>query len=1065
MKFEELSILKYGALVDFKPISFEPSINVLLGDNGSGKSSIVKSLYHLLFGIPTKSDHYFQYDYDGPTAVSRTEIGAGGVILNIDSNGDKLSISRSKWDKNINEQIKNIYPQIEDVEKMRRLFSNFFFTSTKMISDIQGSISLDKNIKNDLIKLISVASGSMSQNVEEAVMSYAEYATNLTDKTESATRTKNLTKIGELQNNLKDVNERLKDLEKTEKENRDNLSKNDEEDIAKLKQDIVSLNKKISELESTKTEIQIQQKHIENIGELLDSLNSFQKKNIKTNSYKTHKLVKIESDYKNLNESISEVEVKGSNLVDLKIQLEEFDERIGGVKKTNLKELEIDTYLSAFDEYENANEKVLLQIDKVESLKTALTEIEEELNLTKKSVAYYKKTKLKESDKNKILTISNKINEFDSQPLVDEIAELKIDIKNKKQEIKESIDSCGFSPQTIAQLKKEKITAKDKTLLKKLNKEILDIKQNANETKKKLKRLNEDKADTQHIDYRGDDIFSITESIQSILEENQKTFKKVHKSYKDIKKLEDLLGIIVENETMIMSKVSLIHDDYENLVENLTVRLQFQSIEEEIKISKLKEKTYTSDVRNILKKNETILKKYKLDEATLKDSDFSYYFDELDDLIDLEEELNSLNDSKSKLEKELSKKKEGITEIKKASDELIQKFKVSKAFMESEDLEEQLDLLVDLNQYTLNLEEQNLELNSLTTDLNSKKKSLKKLLEPISKDLEIEELEKTSLQSHIEDFNNSISKLEEELENKKILEEEIKEAKKYIRDAEKMNKNILSTYDAESLDEIESVILVLEQLETLFDDNELNFFKKSEKEQFAKKILSSELTIDTLLVNSDEIDDELEEAISKREDKKLELSSLEGALFTEPDYKKEDLLSEKYKILREWQEARKQYLSTVLALYLVDEQLKNTANITLDLKKRINSIINKINPNLSGVEFDEEDDILSVKYQVSKENTRDKELHLHSDGEQAAIALAVRMAVQLETFKNSDFRFPLFYDDISDHLDRNSQAGFIKVLEDLAKETQIVVLTHDEVFAEALSKSSKDVNLIDLNAS
>ena len=1065
MKFEELSILKYGALVDFKPISFEPNINVLLGDNGSGKSSIVKSLYHLLFGIPTKSDHYFQYDYDGPTAVPRTEIGAGGVILNIDSNGDKLSISRSKWDKNINEQIKDIYPQIDDVEKMRRLFSKFFFTSTKMISDIQGSISLDKNIRNDLIKLISVASGSMSQNIEEAVMSYAEYATKLTDKTESATRTKNLTKIGELQNNLNDVNKRLKELETREKENKDTLSKNDEEDITKLKKDIVSLNTKISELESTKNELQIQQKHIENIGELLNSLNSSQKKNIKINSYKTHKLVKIESDYKNLNESISEVEVEGNNLVDLKIQLAECVERIGGVKKTTLKELEIDTYLSEFDEYENANEKVLLQIDEVESLETTLTEIEEELNVTKTSVVYYKKTKLKESDKNKILTISKKINEFDLQPLVDEIAELKIDIKNKKQEIKESVDSCGFSTQTIAQLKKEKITTKDKTLLKKLNQEILDIRQNDDETKKKLKRLNEDKADTQHIDYRGDDIFSITESIQSILEENQKTFKKVHKSYKDIKKLEDLLDIIVENETLIMSKVSLIHDDYENLVENLTARLQFQSIEEEIKILKLKEKTYTSDVRDILKKNETILKKYKLGEATLKDSDFSYYFDELDDLIDLEEELNTLNDSKSKLEKELSKKKEGISEIKKASDELIQKFKVSKAFMESEDLEEQLDLLVDLNQYTLNLKEQNLDLNSLTTDLNSKKKSLKKLLEPISKDLEIEELEKTSLQNHIEDFNNSISKLEEELENKKILDEEIKEAKKSITNAEKMNKNILSTYEAESYDEIESVILVLEQLETLFDDNELNFFKKSEKDQFAKKILSSELTIDTLLVNSDEIDDELEETISKIEEKKLELSSLEGALFTEPDYKKEDLLSEKYKILREWQEARKQYLSTVLALYLVDEQLKNTANITLDLKKRINSIINKINPNLSGVEFDEEDDILSVKYQVSKENTRDKELHLHSDGEQAAIALAVRMAVQLETFKNSDFRFPLFYDDISDHLDRNSQAGFIKVLEGLASETQIVVLTHDEVFAEALSKSSKDVNLIDLNAS
>ena len=1074
MKFEELSILKYGALVDFKPISFSANINVLLGDNGSGKSSIVKSLYHLLFGIPSKSNHHFQYDYDGSTAVSRTEIGAGGVVLNIDNNGDKISISRSKWDKNINEQIKDIYPQIDDVEKLRRVFSNFFFTSTKMITDIQSSInkdkekttiSLDNNIRTDLIKLISVASGSISQNVEEAVMSYAEYATKLTDRTESATRTKNLTKIGELQRNLKDVNERIKELEKIDKENKDNLSQNDEEDITKLKKEIIGLNAKISKLESAKTELQIQQKHIENIGELLDSLNSLQKKNIKINSYKTHKLVKIKSDYKNLNESTAVVEVEGNNLLDLNIQIDKCVERIDGVNKGTLKELELNTYLRAFDEYENANQKILLQIDKVDSLETTLTEIEEELNLKKTSVAYYKKNKLKESDKNKILTISKKLNEFDLQPLVDEIEELKKDIKNKKQEIKESKDGCGFSPQTIAQLRKEKITTKDKTFLKKINQEILDLKQTVDETKKKLKRLNEDKASTQPIDYKGDDIFSITESIQSILEENQKTFKTVHKYFKDIKKLEELLNSIIENEALIISKVSLIHDDYENLVENLTARLQVQSIEEEIKVLKLKEKTYISNVKDVLKKNETILKKYKLSEATLKDLDFSYYFDELDDLIDLEEELNTLNDSKSKLENELSKKKEGLLEIKKTSDELMQRFKVSKSFMESEDLDEQLDLLADLNNYTLKLKEENLEFSSLTTDLNSKKKSLKKLLEPISKDLEIEEIEKTALQSHIEDFNNSISKLEEDFENKKILSEAIKEAKKTITNAEKMNKNILSTYDAESLDEVESVILVLEQLETLFDDNELNFFKKSEKDQFANKILSSELTSHTLLVNSDEIHDELEETISKRQDKKLELSSLEGALFTEPDYKKEDLHSEKYRILREWQETRKQYLSTVLALYLVDEQLKNSSNITLDLKKRINSIINKINPNLSGVEFDEEEDILSVKYQVSKENTRDKELHLHSDGEQAAIALAVRMAVQLETFKNSDFRFPLFYDDISDHLDRNSQAGFIKVLEDLAKETQVVVLTHDEVFAEALSKSSQEVNLIDLNAS
>ena len=42
-------------------------------------------------------------------------------------------------------------------------------------------------------------------------------------------------------------------------------------------------------------------------------------------------------------------------------------------------------------------------------------------------------------------------------------------------------------------------------------------------------------------------------------------------------------------------------------------------------------------------------------------------------LKDLEEELDTLNDLKSELENELKKKKKGFSEIKKASDELMQK--------------------------------------------------------------------------------------------------------------------------------------------------------------------------------------------------------------------------------------------------------------------------------------------------------------------------------------------------------------------------------------------------------
>ena len=75
-----------------------------------------------------------------------------------------------------------------------------------------------------------------------------------------------------------------------------------------------------------------------------------------------------------------------------------------------------------------------------------------------------------------------------------------------------------------------------------------------------------------------------------------------------------------------------------------------------------------------------------------------------------------------------------------------------------------------------------------------------------------------------------------------------------------------------------------------------------------------------------------------------------------------------------------------------------------------------------------------------------------------------RISPGLGDLKKSDFRFPLVYDDISDHLDRNSQKNFINVLEELAKETQVIILTHDEVFADLITKTSKEANLINLNA-
>ena len=1063
MKFDELSILKYGGLSDLKPIKFTSNINILLGDNGTGKSSIVKSLYHLLFGIPTKQHEHFQYDYDGPTAVGRNEIGASGVVLKIVNGDEKITVSRSKWDKNVNNQIKDIFPQIDDVEKLRRLFSNFFFTSTKMITDIQDSISLDKNIRTDLIKLISRASGSGSQNVEKAMMSYAEFATTLTDKTESATRTKNLTKIGVLQSRLKDVNDRLKNIQNTEKHIADNLSENDEESINELRKLLIDMDTNISTLQTRKQELQVQQKYIENMDELVNTLNLIQQKNITINSYKTYKLTKINSDFKNLNTALSDLDIAKESIEELTSNLDEIKEAIGDNKKTTLQEVDVDIYMSAFEEFKAYSEKVEALYTQIEEDISSLSEIEDEVLLQQSGISHYKKNKLKASDVKKIQTIAKKVSEFDINTLKEQLSVLEEDIKSKEGEVTDLKRECGFSSQSIAYITKEKITVKEKSTLIKINKDIFKINNLLGELETQIKNFKKNELNEELSDYFGEDIFSITEIIDRVLLENKSIVEKFKKSAHDDKQIDSLLKQILENENIVIKKVDLLKKDYEKLISNMQIKMERQTALEQYKKTLDTQKQTQEKLKNILSGNEAILKKFKFTKKNLEDENFSDYFEELENLDKSTEQLSELIEVKNKLLNNLKKKDEEFKKINQESSEIIKKYKLSKEFLNSSELDIQLELVSDLHELSTSLNIKNADLKELKGKQRASSFNLVKLLKQINVNEVVENLSEQDIEIYINNFNNSINNLIENYKSKELIEDDIKKNNLKIKDSSDVITKILKIYDAESIDDIENLIVLLEQLSAIFIDNDLNFLKKSEKDKFVNQILNGELTKDVIAFDLLEINDQINDLNIELSNKKLELNSLENKLFTEPDYEKEDLISERYKILREWLDAKNQYLSIVLALYLVDEQLKNSTQITLDLKNTINMIIKTINPRLAGVEFDDEEDILSIKYKVSKENTREKDFHLHSDGEQAAIALAIRMAVQLETFKNSDFRFPLTYDDISDHLDRNSQDGFIKILEELSSETQIIVLTHDQVFANTIVQACNDVNLIDLS--
>ena len=161
MKIENLKINAYGKLEN-KKIEFSDHINIIHGNNESGKSTLLNFISNIFYGTSKnkKGKEYSDYDKYKPW---NSEEFSGKITYRLD-NGKKYEVFREfggkKTPKIYNEQKEDISKQYS----IDKNFGNQFFTEQTGVNEMmflstvvsmQQEIKLDKNVQNALVQKVA----------------------------------------------------------------------------------------------------------------------------------------------------------------------------------------------------------------------------------------------------------------------------------------------------------------------------------------------------------------------------------------------------------------------------------------------------------------------------------------------------------------------------------------------------------------------------------------------------------------------------------------------------------------------------------------------------------------------------------------------------------------------------------------------------------------------------------------------------------------------------------------------------------------------------------------------
>ena len=338
MKIKNIKVNSYGNIQD-KEMNFTDGINIVKGENESGKSTLLSYIINIFYGISKNKEGKAFSDYDKYKPWTGTEF-SGRIEYNLDS-GEKYEVFRD-FNKKNPKIYNDKYEDVSDKYNINKKDGNQFFNMQTNVDkqmyistvvSMQQDVRLEEKNQNMLIQKIANLAGTGEDNV-----SYKKAVTKLQEKIrdEIGTNKTALKPINIAQEELNNIEIELNKIRPYEAKKYDMDTEKEEIkseiESLEIKKEIALKTKKIYEEQNAiiqKLEIKknTKKENSENIEKLYYKEKEYElnKNNIlhkinEANEIKTEKineledLVKTEEELKS-KENISNEKIKSNNTV------------------------------------------------------------------------------------------------------------------------------------------------------------------------------------------------------------------------------------------------------------------------------------------------------------------------------------------------------------------------------------------------------------------------------------------------------------------------------------------------------------------------------------------------------------------------------------------------------------------------------------------------------------------------------------------------------------------------------------------------------------------------------
>lgn len=741
-------------------ITFNEGLNVLYGNNGTGKSTVLEMIGYVLFDfLKSKTQHS---DYVRSVENDKPEYGSIKIWIN-GLNNKIYTIKRKigKTDIEVkDEKGKEVSPQIETISKFRSWIKHQLGVKNNI--DLQTLFNTAIGIPQGMIINIFLRSPKERKEYFDEIFqldTYEEYWDNL-GVIERSFRDELVTiqnQISELTGETKEKESKVRYKKEVSKEI-DNKSKKlnefrrEKQKIKNELDDFKSTKGKLDEITSTYRQLEVKKKNEEqnlvmfqqqlkessHAKEVVNDTKDDYQQYLK-NSEMKEELIKESEELSRLKEKLNEMNQKYQNI---KNKYSNKKEKLNEAKNSSKIIKEIEPKYEGFLKLESKIKKLDEQIAVIKAAESRLNKKKERVSSLKKNINTIKKEvenlpKLKEKLEN-IKTLEQKKN-----TLALEISSIKNDIsffQNHQNKVEQKL--CPFTDQQCKNMLDGEFDIdyfNQDIILK--NEELKSKRRDLNEISEKLKKKEDFQDEIEH------------------LKRNAIKLEEFEKQYKSMKEeINEINSKITEKSQLINSKKKLMekrealqpfHDDYlihkrkvEDLkdIENQLEELKVEVEEVESKKENLKSKI--AKLGNIPDKLSAIRKKLNnLEKA------YNQYQKNINEAEKLKQRKEKVNRAKQRLENLVKQYSESLEELK----ELSAKYNEVTHKKLQEEFDEKNRNIIKLEENLRNLQQRLDEINEELENLESKEKKLDEFKE-IELKLEAEKKFVSKIRNWLKDF-------------------------------------------------------------------------------------------------------------------------------------------------------------------------------------------------------------------------------------------------------------------------------------------------------------------------